>query len=456
MKLNSLEARLQVGLGISLLLLIAAAWWLGYDALHRSAGAQVLSRLKHDSEALLGTLSQTQARIDEHRDGMIPIYQQPFSGHYFKVVGGEQPLRSRSLWDRDFDVPVVAVGQMAHWQALGPAGQALWVRAAGYRLHERDITVAVAEDITPLLSELRDFERMFAVLAVAGLVSMVLVQHLIVRSAFALLRPTYRDIEALEHGGARRISDLVPSEILPLVSKLNGLLDVYDKRLERSRNAAGNLAHALKTPLNLIMQQLGRDSAELDGASREICREQVVRVRQLLERELRRARIAGSAAPGALFDPDRELPVLKDVLARLYPEVALDLDGAVGPDNLWAADREDMLELFGILLDNACKWATSRACWRVCRKAEGLVAFIEDDGPGCSDEALVALGERGLRLDEQVDGHGLGLSIAREIVALYGGELRFDRAHELGGFQVRVTLPIVVVPRCAQEGPPRR
>jgi len=446
MRVESLETRLQLGLGISLMLLICAAWWLGHDALHRSTEAYVLSRLQHDAEALLGKLRRTPAGEAQLRcNGMMSIYGQPLSGHYFKIVGDGAPILSRSLWDGDLKVSILGAGRERVWRAAGPAGQRLLVRAAGYQLGQRDITIAVAEDLTPLLGVLRGFENLFAVLAVGGLVLMVLIQRLILRRTFALLRPAYRDIDALERGGKRRISEQVPSEILPLVRKLNGLLQVYDKRLERSRNAAGNLAHALKAPLNLMMQQLDRIDGGIGEEDRRICGDQVLRVRQLIERELKRARIAGGGSPGSIFDPGGELPVLKDVLIRLHAGKALAIDCEVNLAGPLAADREDMLELVGTLLDNACKWARGQVLCRLEPTAGGAVVLIEDDGPGCSDEELRILGARGLRLDEQVDGHGLGLSIAREIVALYGGEIRFGRSPRLGGFQVRIDLPVMEV-----------
>jgi signal transduction histidine kinase len=449
MQFRSLEARLQIGLGVSLFVLIAAAWWLGHDALHRSTEAYVLSRLKHDGEALLGRLRQAPAGplAPDFRDGM-PIYDQPLSGHYFQILGDGEAVRSRSLWDTDLDVPPIAPGEVLHWHGAGPAGQHLLTRAAGYRIDGQAITVAVAEDMTPLLSVLRGFERLFAALAVGGLILMLLVQRLILRRTFRLLLPAYRDIEALEHGATQRITEQVPSEILPLVRKLNRLLAVYDKRLERSRNAAGNLAHALKAPLNLLMQQLDRTDAALDNEQRQVCRQQVQRVSRLLERELKRARIAGGGSPGSLFDPAEELPVLSGLLGRLYADKGLSIDCDIEVRSPLVADREDMLELFGTLLENACKWAEARVGCRLTPTADGVEVIIADDGPGCGDQDLRLLGTRGLRLDEGVEGYGLGLSIAREIVGLYGGAIAFGRSRALGGFEVRLSLPIRET-RCA-------
>jgi len=442
--MSSLEGRLHLGLALSLAVLISAAWALGHQSLHRSTEAHVLSRLRHDAEALLGAL-RSPARSDVHATGglAMPIYGQPLSGHYSKVlIDDGRVLRSRSLWDQDIAVDPLPPGAVRQWTTSGPLGQRLLVRAAGYLLGNRTVTIAVAEDMQPVLGVLRGFERAFAALAVVGLGLMILIQRQIVQRTFRRLRPVYRDIDALERGKTRHLTEDVPAEIKPLVVKLNRLLAVYDKRLERSRNAAGNLAHAIKGPLNLMVHQLDRADSRLDAESRDLCRLQVQRVGELVERELKRARIAGGGTPGSVFDPEEELPVLRDLLLRMYPGKTLALDCRIEVPGPLAADREDMLELVGTLLDNACKWTARRVRCRLVRTGGGIRISVEDDGPGCSDEALAAIAERGARLDERVAGHGLGLAIAREIAELYQGRLELKRSDELGGLCAVAELPL--------------
>ncbi|NBC46694.1 MAG: ATP-binding protein [Gammaproteobacteria bacterium] len=467
--MRSLEARLHLGLGISLTLVIATAWWLGHAALHRSTEAYVLSRLQHDAEALLGTLSQrdpgplASAGAGPPPDELGPIYRQPFSGHYYEIIGAEGTRRlSRSLWDQRLAAEPLPAGRVTDSETLGPLDQRLLVRSAGYRLGDGVVTIAVAEDLNPLLVELQVFERLFAVLAIGGLVLMLLVQRLIVRRALRQLQPIYRDIEALERGTAERITEAVPLEILPLVRKFNALLAVYGQRLERSRNAAGNLAHALKTPLNLLLQQLerlgdARDPAQLEPQrqpeiepqrqpgielQRQRCLEQVQRVQALVERELKRARIAGGVRPGSAFDADADLPVLIELLERMHADKGVTIRCDTRVTAPLMVDREDMLELIGNLLENACKWAKSHVQCRLDRGAEGLLLSVDDDGQGCSEAELAAIGARGVRVDERMDGHGLGLSIVREILDLYHGRLTLGRSPSLGGFRASVELPL--------------
>jgi signal transduction histidine kinase len=444
---DSLENRLTLGLGVSLALLIGAAWWLGHSALHRSTDAYVLSRLEHDTQALLGRMEHV-GNVGNAAHRLLPVYRQPFSGHYFKLLTPTgAAVRSRSLWDQDLDVPPVRVGEVRTWRARGPEQQPLLVRGAGYRVGDDTVTIAVAEDLTPLLGTLRRYEQLFAVLALAGLVGMLLLQRIILRRSFRRLRPVYRDIDALERGATSRLTEQVPAEILPLVRKLNGLLAVYEQRLTRSRDAAGNLAHALKGPLNLMRQQLRAPPAPEtggDAAARQACAAQVERIRTLVERELKRSRIAGRARAGSVFDPAAEMPDLRRLLLAMYRDKALDIDCRVGVRKPVPFDREDLLEILGTLLDNACKWARGRVrCTLTDAGAEaGLRILVEDDGPGCDDAELTRIARRGERLDEQVDGHGLGLAIAREIAATYGGTMQLGRSAELGGFLARVDLPL--------------
>ena len=463
--MRSLETRLHLGLGLSLFFVIGTAWWLGHAALHRSTEAYVLSRLEHDAEALLralakGGLERTpqpghQAHHPLRPDGLGLIYQRPFSGHYYAILTAEghqqlsrslrgQLLGGQLIGDQLLGIEPLPVGQVTDWEVRGPRGQRLLVRGAGYRIGDASVTIAVAEDLIPLLDELQVFERLFAVLAIGGLVLMLLVQRLIVRRALRQLRPIYRDIEALEHGTADSLTEAVPREVLPLVRKFNALLAVYGQRLERSRNAAGNLAHALKTPLNLILQQLERLEHPFDDEQRQRCREQVQRVQALVERELKRARIAGGLRPGSMFETAADLPVLIELLERMHADKGLSIRCDNRLSTPLMVDREDMLELIGNLLDNACKWANSQVHCQLEPSGNGLRLWVEDDGPGCTEAELAAIGARGMRVDERVDGHGLGLSIVREILDLYKGRLELGRSPSLGGFRACVELPVAV------------
>ena len=423
--MNSLEGRLHLGLTLSLALLIGVAWWLGHAALHHTANAFVLSRLEHDAEALISVLGREvadPAALEAPR--LTPVYEQPYSGHYFVIVTptGER-LRSRSLWDTDLATPALHVGETRHWTLRGPAEQPLVAWAGGYRLGDRELVVVLAEDITPLSAELAHFEHVFALTALLGLTLSLLMQRFIVRRAFASLRSIYQDIAQLECGRVVTLSEAVPREMRPLVRKLNRLLVLLAQRLERSRTAAGNLSHAIKGPLVLLRQHLSDAGLGLTPEARAGLLDQVERLHQLAERQLKRARLAGAGGVGEYFEPAAELPVLKRLLERIHAERALRIELEHAIDTPLALDREDMLELLGNLLDNACKWARARVRARLYVEGGKLVLRVEDDGPGCSEEAITDITERGVRLDEQVGGYGLGLAIVKELVEKMGGDV---------------------------------
>jgi signal transduction histidine kinase len=207
--------------------------------------------------------------------------------------------------------------------------------------------------------------------------------------------------------------------------------------LERSRNSLGNLAHALKGPLNLLVQYLDQ---EPDASNNQQAKLQAERIRQLTERELKRARLAGQGNTTQRFDPRVELPVLVDVLARIHHKSPRCITLDIAPDISRFGDREDMLELVGNLLDNACKWAQEHVRCQLSMVAGHVQMVVEDDGAGRTAAELQQMAERGVRLDESVEGHGLGLAICKDIVKLYGGTLEFGRSEVLGGLKVTVVL----------------
>lgn len=164
-------------------------------------------------------------------------------------------------------------------------------------------------------------------------------------------------------------------------------------------------------------------------------------IRRLTERELRRSRLSGGGSPGQQFDAAVEMPPLIQALQRLHEGKNLDIQTQNLPDGSLPLDREDMLELLGNLLDNACKWAERKVRVSI-EQVDGVEIHVEDDGPGVNEALLQQLTERGVRIDEQISGHGLGLAIVKEVTQLYGGRLEFDRSPLMGGLRVRVRLPL--------------
>ncbi len=211
--------------------------------------------------------------------------------------------------------------------------------------------------------------------------------------------------------------------------------------MQRSRHAAGNLAHALKGSVGHLLQLAESREGDPPIALQPAIHQEVMALQQQLERELKRARLAGTALPGRFFQPQQELPLMQQLLERIYLQKPLQFEFSYPEQRELPFDRDDMLELIGNLLDNGCKWARSRVRGRLSFTAEQFELQVTDDGVGCAPEQLALLTQRGVRIDESRSGSGLGLAIVADIVTLYGGTLQLAQSREWGGLEVTVVLP---------------
>jgi signal transduction histidine kinase len=440
LKPRHIQTRLTLWLLASVLVLVALFWLVTARAPVVLTESYVVDRLAHDAEVLILGIdpSSDPPRLDPAYAN--PIYERPYSGHYYRIEVDGATLRSRSLWD--FDLPTETPDSFpGTYHATGPRDQPLLVYAERIRKEGKWVEVHVAEDLSALDERIHAFRWRFAAVTLILLAIMLVVQRLIVRASLRPLDRVRRDCRRLEAGEIERLDEQVPPELQPMVEEINHLQDAMQRRLSRSRKALGNLAHALKTPITLIDQVLQRANDDLPPEVAERLAEGVTRMRRITDRELRHARMAGESGGGQRFEVDRELPRLLDMFRHLHPDKTFThrLDAPAGA--CLRADREDMFELFGNLLDNAAKWAENRIRVEVARHEEGWRIRVADDGPGVPADALAELAHRGARLDESRDGHGLGLAIVREIVELYGGRLSFSRSPDLGGLNVEIRLP---------------
>jgi signal transduction histidine kinase len=434
---RSIQRRLSLGLVSVLLIvglvLVQTSLWLFEQGLQRYLEAG----LRNDSENLLVALVRGPQGIQLDERRLSPAYQRPFSGHYFRIDFADTHWRSRSLWDQE--LPLLEQPGLHSNPQLGPEGQHLLVLRSDYRRLGQSISISVAQDYTPVQESFRRMRQIGLGLGLAGLLLILLLQRVTVRRALRPLENAREQIAQLQQGQRSQLDAQVPEELEPLVAQINHLLAHTEDSLKRSRNALGNLGHALKTPLAVLLSLASSDKLDAHPELRKVLQAQLEQVQQRLNRELNRARLAGDALPGALFDCDAELPGLLATLNMIHGE-HLDLS-YVAPAGLhlpW--DREDLLELLGNLLDNACKWADAEVRLSVAQTPEGFVLAVEDDGPGIPETQRDQVLSRGTRLDEQTDGHGLGLGIVRDIVEAWGGQLRLEES-QWGGLRVVIELP---------------
>jgi signal transduction histidine kinase len=450
--MNSIRRRLSLTLA---LVLLAAGVLLAFalrDFPRRMVEEHVLARLDHDADLLYVHLLDALARADGEAgmDSALmgaagPAYDLPLSGHYFLVRLGGRQWRSRSTWDADLDLPD-GLERLVSERLAGPAGQTLLVLAKRFpdSADGRVVSIALAEDVAAIDAAIAAFRaQALTVLGLALLVLLVLQRRVLLRG----LAPLDEAVDAcrrLERGEAVQFEVDAPVEVRPLLAAVERLSRHQAQRLGRIRHAAGNLSHALKTPLAVLGQGADVLAARGDEEGAAAIRTQLESMRATIERELRRARLAGGGAGGAGFALRVQLGALIEVLQRLHAGRGLRIE-LEADERTWPVDREDMLELFGNLLDNACKWARTRVRVAVVPDPEtARLAFsVEDDGPGVAPELLDRLGTAGLRADESRPGHGLGLAIVGDIVAQYGGTIRFGRGSALGGLRAEVELPLL-------------
>ncbi|WP_394236704.1 sensor histidine kinase [Pseudomonas anguilliseptica] len=436
--MRSIQRRLSLGL-ISVLLVIGlllaqSSLWL-FD---RSLRGYLQTTLQDETQTLLGAIVRgpNGLQLDERR--LSAAFKRPYSGLYFRIDLDEQTWRSRSLWDRNLH-PVAEAGLQ---DALGdgPQGQQWLVYRADYQRYGQPIVIHVARDYTPILNSLSQVQKIVLGLGITALVLILLLQRLIVSRALRPLEQTRRQLIQLQQGQRSQLDQQVPLELEPLVAQINHLLTHTEDILKRSRNALGNLGHALKTPLAVLVSLATREELKQLPQLRESLNGQLQQIEQRIARELGRARLAGEALPGAHFDCANELPELFSTLAMIHGN-HLELDWQAEPGLRLPWDREDLLELLGNLLDNACKWADSQVQLQISRVGEDYQLAIDDDGPGIDAAQRDEVLSRGSRLDEQVAGHGLGLGIVRDIVDAWAGRLQLAES-PLGGLRVTVSLPV--------------
>ncbi|TDX31425.1 signal transduction histidine kinase [Modicisalibacter xianhensis] len=429
---------LAVALMLVLLVLPLAGAGLAYNfrAAVTASFDQRLSSLLH---VLLAELEIDPA----NRQLQLPVslgearFDRVFSGWYWQITDGQGTARvSRSLWDQR--LPVTEAEGMTLRNLTGPRGEPLRVIERDVRLpgHPYPLHVSVAASREELEAEVAHFQWLLtlSLVALAGLLLGGLAIQ--IRWGLAPLRRLLANLEAVEAGQAERLDPRLPGELSDLASAMNEVLERDRRLIERGRAAAGNLAHALKTPISVLHTVADR----LPEAQREQVRQEVTRLDEAVRHHLARASAASGATLAGRVNIGEVIAPVVEGLARLAQRRGIVLERYIDPVLSVRMDPQDLQELVGNLLDNALRWAERRVVLEVVGEADGVGLHIEDDGPGMTPEQREAALARGARLDERRSGSGLGLAIVEELVTLYGGRLTLERAR-LGGLAARVWLP---------------
>ncbi len=442
------------------LVLLAAAWSLAVVVL---AGFALSAFFSH------AAIQRFDNGLAEALDGLVagasvengqispPTFTDPrtlraYSGAYWEIaaVNGESlasAARSRSLWDRALTPPAAIAaaiakdpGKVLFFDTPGPLKQHLRVAAMQGRLPEfaAPVVFMTAEDRAPVDSAVRTFATAIALsLAVlgAGLIVAVIVQ---VRVGLQPLFALRREVAGVRTGQGDRIVGTYPTELQPLAAELNALMAHTQEVVERQRTHVGNLAHALKTPLSVILTE----ARQRPGPLADVVLHQAQTMGEHVDHHLRRARAAARApVPGERTAVAPVVDELARTLERIFQDKVSEIEWICPEDLAFLGERQDLLEIAGNVMENACKWC--RSFVRVEGAAAGpraLRLIVEDDGPGLDPEMRAEVLRRGARLDEQTPGSGLGLSIVDELVRAYGGATSL-MASDLGGLKLAIELP---------------
>ncbi len=418
-------------------------------AFHKSSEASLRARM----ESLLYLVL---AATDINDDGTLnvedqlgdPRLEQPGSGIYAHVQGDFGDWSSASAVS--VNLPEAAqVGVAENMFLLPSAASEFYSFLYGVQFELTDgrlapVTVSIFVNQRELLPERQAFRTgLWQSLGVTGVI-LVLAQLLLLSLGLRPLRRITKDISAIESGAMERLEDTYAKELEPLKRNLNRLLDTEKSNQTRYRNALDSLAHSLKTPLSVIRSSLPADSSAAASAKTVAIENAVVDMQHLIATRLQRAAASTRRSIAQAVAVKSQVERLLQSLNRVYSQKMIHTDVMIEPDLEFFGEQRDLLEVAGNLLDNACKYGNGRI--RVSALAldqsdarAGIVFTVEDDGPGIATDKREQLLQRGVRGDERVEGHGLGLAIVLEIVSAYNGDITIDDS-DLGGARLSVSL----------------
>ncbi|MGC1464312.1 MAG: sensor histidine kinase [Pseudolabrys sp.] len=383
-----------------------------------------------------------------------PLFELPLSGWYWQVSRTDPDKRdvraSRSLWDgglphlQDFGVAAGPNGAREGY-VEGPEDQHL-------RLVERNIDlgdeghylVAVAGDAAEIANETRQFDQALIITFTSLAIVLLLTTMFQVKFGLAPLKRITDSLAAIRSGTAERLSGVFPVEIEPLARETNALIDANKEIVERARTHVGNLAHALKTPLSVMVNEANAHIRDPFAAK---ILEQADIMRDQVARHLERARLAARlTVVGTVTDIAPVVTALSRTMEKIHHDRGVAIELHLDDKARFRGERPDLEEMIGNLVDNACKWASSRVTVEtVCEGSpsgggQTVRVIVDDDGRGLSVSEREQVAKRGRKLDETKPGSGLGLSIVVELATLYNGELKLGTA-PLGGLRAELVLP---------------
>jgi two-component system sensor histidine kinase PhoQ len=444
--MNSLKARLLLAATLILFAFVAltgVALQRGSQERAEQAERDKLQGLVYSLLGASGTDRSGKLRVNEGelRNSRLG---QPDSGLYLQILDdkGGTLWQSASVLDALPQVALPPVGGWSFSREPDAAGNELFIEVFTVRWisrgTERTYSFIAAEDSREFVAQMHRFARVLWIWLLVPSVLLLVLQSVVLQWGLSPLRRLVAELRGIEGGGQAEIAGRYPSELQPLTGALNAMLRSERNQQTRYRHALDDLAHSLKTPLAVLSGEADRD--ELQPAQRERLQEQLGRMRQIVEYQLKKAAAAGSRS---FTTPVPVRPLLQKLVAALgkvYQDKSVRYELDVADDVRLRMDSGDLMEMFGNLLDNASKWCRRRVRVSARPEAGGLRVRVEDDGPGFPDGEAELLLQRGARADQRVEGQGIGLAVVAEIIRASDGRLGLERS-ALGGAAVSLWLP---------------
>jgi len=413
-------------------------------------GRFYLSHIEEHYDAHVFThVEELVAAVETSPDGSLrltrqptdPRFHRPGSGWYWEVLSGNSSLaRSASLGDNQLDLSGIVFEENHNIQMVyGPENETLRAHVVhvAYPHEAGSITVAATVPEMQIKDDVHDFyAHIFTSFAVLG-VGLSLAVFMQVRLALKPLKAIQTAISDIHAGKIDRLPREFPKDVQPLVDELNFLLDHNETLLKRARTQLSDLAHAVKNPLSVIRNE----ARDVPGKQGKLILEQSHVMANNIDHYLSRARIYGKQdAIGYRTSVKSVIEDLSFAISHIHKDRNVEMHLLCLDDKWFRGEAQDLEEMAGNLIDNACKWAKSEVTVSCESDHNRLTLIIEDDGPGIAEEELETITRRGKRLDESMPGHGHGLGIAKDIAQLYGGSLKLGRS-DMGGLMAKLDLP---------------
>ena len=377
-----------------------------------------------------------------------PRFFQPYSGWYWQINKGAKTLsRSRSMWDQVFTLDKRLIGGRSQFVDSIGKNRKQVIEKKNLYIVEREISFpGITQPITFILSgdtheyreNIKNFDNTLSAILIFLGVGLMIAVFLQVNFGLLPLNKIKDALFKIRNGDKKKLEAKYPLEVQPLATEINDLLEHNEKIVERARTHVGNLAHVLKTPLAVITNEIDKENKLLSN--------QIVLMKKHIDRYLKKAHLESvgkNIKSKIAFLEFLNKMVL--IFQKIYPDKEIELQKGFKEFFIFGS-LEDMEELIGNLVENACKWGRKKIKIKFENHGKNEVKIlIDDDGPGLEQEQKNKVFTRGFRVDEQTPGSGLGLNIVKDILEIYKGEIRLEKSPSLGGLRVNIVLPVSLI-----------